>query len=153
MPKTRRVLLVSSSGGVLLDLLALRPWWARHDRLWLAVDAADTRDVLADEDVRWTTETNPLAAGRLAAATVEARRLLRDEGVGCVVTAGSGVAVPVFVAARIAGVPSFWLETRNVLDGPGLAARVGGGLASAVLVQHRSLLGRHRRAVLLEDLY
>lgn len=29
-----RVLLVSSSGGVLLDLLALRPWWSRHDQVF-----------------------------------------------------------------------------------------------------------------------
>jgi hypothetical protein len=148
-----RVLLVSSSGGVLLDLLALRPWWEKRSRLWLTVDAADTRDVLAGEDVRHATDTSPLAVPVLTAATVRAWRLLRAERVTCVVTAGSGIAVPVFVAARLAGVPSFWLETRNVLGGSGLAARFGGGLASAMLVQHRSLLGRHRRAVLLDDLY
>jgi hypothetical protein len=26
-----RILLVTSSGGVLLDLLGLRAWWSRHD--------------------------------------------------------------------------------------------------------------------------
>ena len=42
-----RVLLVSSSGGVLPDLLALRPWWGRYVAGWVAVDAPDTRELLA----------------------------------------------------------------------------------------------------------
>lgn len=147
------VLLVSSSGGVLLDLLALRPWWERHERHWLVVDAPDTREVLADERVTTAPELAPADVPALVRATLAARRLLRTEAVGCVVSAGSGIAVPVFLAARLAGVPAFWLETRNVLTGPGLAARLGGGLASAVLVQHRELLGRNRRAVLLDALY
>ena len=32
----RRILLVSSSGGVLPDLLALEPWWGRYDARWVA---------------------------------------------------------------------------------------------------------------------
>ena len=43
----RRVLLVSSSGGVMPDLLALGPWWGRYDVRWVAVDALDTRELLA----------------------------------------------------------------------------------------------------------
>jgi hypothetical protein len=38
----KRILLVSSSGGVLLDLLALEPWWSRYDAIWAAMRAADT---------------------------------------------------------------------------------------------------------------
>ncbi len=148
-----RLLLVSSGGGVLLDLLALEGWWSDHDRTWLVVDGPDTRDALAGEDVRHAAELGPRQVLRIPAAVVASWCLLGREQVGCVLTAGSGVAVPVFVAARLRGIPCLWLETRNVLTGPGLAARVGGALASAVLVQHRRLLGRHRRAVHVGELY
>jgi hypothetical protein len=56
-----RVLLVSSSGGVLLDLLALRPWWYRHYVSWIAVQAPDTTALLKDQRVRWEREQS---AGR-----------------------------------------------------------------------------------------
>src|SRR5215213_1588105 len=58
-PRGRRILLVSSSGGVLLDLLGLRPWWSRHDVSWVAVPAPDTREVLGGERVSWTEELTP----------------------------------------------------------------------------------------------
>jgi hypothetical protein len=148
-----RVLLVSSSGGVLLDLLALRPWWAAKERLWLVVDAPDTSDALAGEAVVFAPEVRPSSPAALLRGTARALRLLRRERIGCVVTAGSGIAVPVFAAAAVLRVPSFWLETRNVLDASGLAARLGGRLATSMLVQHPSLLAAHSRAALLDELY
>ena len=40
------MLLVSSSGGVLPDLLALRPWWGRYDVSWVAVAVMAVADTL-----------------------------------------------------------------------------------------------------------
>lgn len=148
-----RVLLVSSSGGVLLDLLALRGWWSRRDRCWLVVDGPDTREALAGERVEHGSELSPRQALRIPVEVIRSWRLVRREGIGCVITSGSGIAIPVFLAARLRGIPCLWLETRNVVARPGLAARLGGALATAVLVQHPRLLGRHRRAVHLGELY
>ena len=141
-----RVLLVSSSGGVLPDLLALRPWWARYDASWVAVDAPDTRELLAGERVRWTPD-------RVLAAVPAARAALRASRVDLVVSAGSGVAVPWFLAARTAGVRAVWVETFNIVDRAGLAARLCARLASQVVVQRPHLLARHRRAVDVGELW
>jgi UDP-N-acetylglucosamine:LPS N-acetylglucosamine transferase len=148
-----RVLLVSSSGGVLLEPLALRPWWQRHTRRWVAVDAADTRDLLADEEVRWAPELRLGRPVALVTAVVRAAADLRARPVDVIVSAGTGVAVPYFIAARLLGVPALWIETFNVLDRPGLASRVCGRLARTVLVQHEHLVGRHRSAVFVGELY
>ena len=48
-----RVMIVSGSGGVLLDTIALRPWWERHTTSWVAVRAADTEIALAGLPVTW----------------------------------------------------------------------------------------------------
>jgi UDP-N-acetylglucosamine:LPS N-acetylglucosamine transferase len=150
---SRGVLLVSSSGGVLLETIALGPWWRGQARRWVAVHAPDTAELLDGERVRWAPElglSRPLA---LAAAVGRAVRDLRADPVDLLVSAGTGVAVPYFLAARILGVPALWIETFNVIGRPGLASRICGRLATAVLVQHPHLLERHRRAVYVGELY
>ena len=148
-----RVLLVSSSGGVLPDLLALRPWWGRYDASWVAVDAPDTRELLAGERVRWVPELDPGRPDRVLAAVPAARAAVRAARVDLVVSAGTGVAVPWFLAARTAGVRAVWVETFNIVDRAGLAARLCARLASHVVVQRPHLLARHRRAVNVGQLW
>jgi UDP-N-acetylglucosamine:LPS N-acetylglucosamine transferase len=147
------VLLVSSSGGVLPDLLALRPWWGRYDASWVAVDAPDTRELLAGERVHWTLELSPGRPDRVLVAVPAARAALRASRVDLVVSAGSGVAVPWFLAARTAGVRAVWVETFNIVDRAGLAARLCARLAGQVVVQRPQLLARHRRAVDVGELW
>lgn len=150
-------MLVSSSGGVLLDVLALAPWWERHAVRWVSVEASDTRDVLAGYDVTWCAELRPQP--RLSFALEAARavrfawRELHRRPVDLVVSAGSGVAIAWFVAAWVARVPRVWVETFNVRGRPGLAARLCARLASTVIVQHPQLLARHRRALYVGELY
>jgi Oligosaccharide biosynthesis protein Alg14 like len=148
-----RVLLVSSSGGVLPDLLALEPWWGRYDVRWVAVDAPDTRELLAGYAVRWTDELSAGRPDRVLAAVPAARSQLRASRVDLVVSAGSGIAVPWFLAARAARVRAVWVETFNIVDRTGLAARLCARLASQVVVQRPHLLERHRRAVNVGELW
>jgi UDP-N-acetylglucosamine:LPS N-acetylglucosamine transferase len=148
-----RVLLVSSSGGVFQDLLALEPWWGRYDVRWVAVDAADTRELLAGQTVRWAEELSASRPDRVLAAVPAARSQLRAARVDLVVSAGSGIAVPWFLAARTAGVRAAWVETFNIVDRTGLAARLCARLATQVVVQRPHLLARHRRAVNVGELW
>ncbi len=150
------LLLVSSSGGVLLDVLALRPWWHDQPHRWACVSAADSIELLAGEVVRWQPELRPasIAGARDAIkAAFAAWRLLRHDQVGLVISAGSGIAVPWFLAAALRGIPRVWLETFNVLGRPGLASRLCSSLSSVVLVQHRHLVSKHRRVIYVGELY
>jgi hypothetical protein len=151
--RERRILLVSSTGGVLLDLLALRPWWSRHQSSWVAVPGSDTREVLAGEHVTWAEELTPRQPLALSRAVMQARAHLRRERIELVVSAGTGVAVPYFLAARTSGVPAWWVETLNVLAGGGLAARVCARLGDLVVVQHSELLDDYTRSVFVGELY
>jgi hypothetical protein len=152
-PPPKRYLLVTSSGGVLLDLLALRPWWSVQDTHWVAVRARDTEQALAGLPVSWAPELRSRRPGAVVKAVFAARRQLRTDHVDVIVSAGSGIAAPWFIAAKLCGVPTLWLETLNVIGRPGLAARCCARLATAVVVQHPHLLERHRRAVYVGELY
>lgn len=148
-----RVLLVSSSGGVLLDLLALKPWVTRQQAAWVAVQAADTTALLAGERVHWEREQSVRRPLGVLAAVVRALRILRLERPDVIISAGSGVAVGVFIAARLMRVPALWLETFNIVSTSGAASRVCGRLAAAVLIQRPSLAAARPRSVLIGELY
>ena len=149
----KQVLLVTSSGGVLLELLALAPWWSRHVPIWAAARAADTESMLKGERVHWVREISARHPLGLLPGVVRAAAILRRERISMVVSAGTGVAVPFFVAARLMGVPSFWVATLNVVDQPGIAARICARLASRVLVQRDEQLAGHPDAVVVGELY
>jgi hypothetical protein len=148
-----RVLLVSSSGGVLLDLLALKPWWSRHDVSWVAVRAEDTAALLTGQRVYWEQEQSAHRPIGVLGAVVRSLRMLRLERPDVIVSAGTGVAVGVFLAARVLRIPALWLETFNMVDTAGSASKLCCRLASAVLVQRPSLVGVRPRAVLIGELY
>lgn len=149
----RRILLVSSSGGVLLDLVALRPWWSRHEVSWVAVPAQDTAELLDGQRVTWSPELTAREPLAVARATAVARRHLVRERVDLVVSAGTGVAVPYFLAARLTRTPAWWVETLNVVQGAGIAARLCARLSELVVVQHGHQLADHPRALHVGELY
>jgi UDP-N-acetylglucosamine:LPS N-acetylglucosamine transferase len=148
-----QVLLVSSSGGVLLDLLALRPWWSQHSTSWVTVRAPDTIALLAGERVQWEREQSAHRPIGVLTAVVRALRILRRERPDLIISAGSGVAVGIFIAARLMRVPALWLETFNIVGAPGVASRMCGRLSAAILVQRPSLAASRPRAVLIGELY
>ena len=152
-PRDGRLLLVSSSGGVLLDLLALEPFWSRHDHVWAVVRAADTESALRGRDVRWLEEKSISRPLQLLRGVQESVRILRGERATAVLSSGTAAAVPFFVGARLLGIPSLWISTFNLIRTPGLSARVCSRLATTVLVQRESMRSAHPRAVLVGELY
>ncbi|MEU4240165.1 hypothetical protein [Actinoplanes sp. NPDC026619] len=146
-----RVMIVSGSGGVLLDMLALRPWWQQHDTTWVAVPAADTEIALAGLPVTW--QPDPAAWPHAAAAVWRAFRLLGRAKPDLVVSAGRRLTLPFFLAARLRRVPTIWLETLTQTGTPCGAARLHARLARLVLVQRPERVAAHRDAVLVGELY
>jgi beta-1,4-N-acetylglucosaminyltransferase len=48
-----KALLVCSSGGHLLLLQQLRPWWEQQDRTWVTFRKTDAMSLLEGERVHW----------------------------------------------------------------------------------------------------
>lgn len=148
-----RILVVSSSGGVLLDMLALQPWLHRHDVSWVAPTAPDTEVLLRDERVRWQAERSPRDLARLPLDVVRAMRMLRAERTECVISAGTGLSVSWFLAAALLGIPRVWVDTLNFVGRPGRVARACGRLADVVLTQRATEVASRRHSVSLGLLY
>lgn len=147
-------LFVSSAGGVCRDALAVRAAWGPGTVSWIATRAADTEELLADEIVRWVDDEPGVAdPWGIACEARRADRWLAHSRPDWVVSAGTALAVPWFLAARRRGVPSLWIETLNLHGPQGRAARLCSRLAERVLVQRADRLLNHRRAVLVGELY
>ena len=134
------VLLVSSQGGHLAHLLALRSWWEHHDRLWVCPDTPDVADRLDGELVVRSYSPTTRNPGNLVRNSVLALRVLRRERPALLVSAGAGVAVPFFVAAWLLRVPTVFIEVYDRVDTPTMTGRLCGPFTTRRIVQWRSQL-------------
>jgi UDP-N-acetylglucosamine--N-acetylmuramyl-(pentapeptide) pyrophosphoryl-undecaprenol N-acetylglucosamine transferase len=120
-----RALLVASTGGHLLELAA----WAERipgisARVWATAESAQSKALLAEEDVRWIPDIPSRDYRGTMAVLPAARRILADGDYDIVISTGAAVAIGFFVAARMAGVRAHYIESATRLNGPSLTGQV-----------------------------
>jgi hypothetical protein len=140
-----KVMLVCSSGGHLLQLYRLKPWWERHDRSWVTFKGPDSRSMLAGEDVAWahhpTTRNIPNLIRNLGLAW----RLLRHHRPRLIVSSGAGVAVPFFVLGRLMRMKTVYVEVYDRIDLPTLTGRLVQPFSNLFLLQWEQQKRFYRR--------
>ncbi len=130
-----KVLLVSSAGGHLTQLLSLHSWWEDHERLWVTADMTDARSLLAGERVIWCNYPTTRNVRNMWRNFRLALRTLAAEKPDVVISTGAGVAPPFFLAAKIRRVRTVFLEVYDRLDTSTLAGRLCYPLADRFLLQ------------------
>ncbi len=119
-----KVMLVCSAGGHLSQLYQLRPWWERHERVWVTFPGTHADALLAGEKMipafHPTTRNIPNAVRNLGLAV----RALRAERPDVLVSDGAGVAFPFFLAGRVLGVRTVYLEVYDRISRPTLTGRL-----------------------------
>jgi beta-1,4-N-acetylglucosaminyltransferase len=144
---TDRIGLVGSNGGHLAHLLALRPFWAEHDRFWVTFDAEDATSRLAGERTYWCHHPTNRNLPNLVRNTFLALRVLRRERPTLIVSSGAAVAVPFFWIGRLLGIRSVFIEVIDRIDGPTLTGRLVRPVAARILVQWQDQLRAYPGAV------
>jgi UDP-N-acetylglucosamine:LPS N-acetylglucosamine transferase len=148
----RPVMLVSSQGGHLAQLLVLRAWWGSRDRIWVCPETPDVVDRLRGERLiaSYTPTTrnlpNLVRNLRLAAG------VLPRERPGIVVSAGAGVAVPFFVVAWLLRIPTVFIEVYDRVDSPTLTGRLCGPFTTRRIVQWEQQLAFYPDALMVGPL-
>jgi UDP-N-acetylglucosamine:LPS N-acetylglucosamine transferase len=130
-----RVLLVSSGGGHLAQLLTLRPWWENSERSWVCFEQPDALDLLAEERVAWAYSPTTRNARNFIKNLWLAVRVLRKEQPEVVVSTGAGVAVPFFFIARLLRIPTVFVEVVDRVASRTLTGRLCRPFSSAFCVQ------------------
>lgn len=129
------LLLVCSSGGHLLQLVALREAWAPHDRVWVTFDKSDARSLLESENVVHAYGPTNRSIKNLIRNLVLAWRVVGRVRPKVMVTTGAGVAVPFAWIARLRGAKVVYVESLSRIEGPSLSYRLIAPVASRVYVQ------------------
>ena len=139
----RRVLLVCSPGGHLLQMRALAPAYAGQDVTWVTLPGADVGVLLADEDVRLghgpTNRSLPMLLRNLRFAWKVVREVRPD----AILSTGAALAVPVFVVGRLSGARLVYVESLTRTSSLSLSGRMVRPLAHAFFVQWPGA-ARHR---------
>jgi UDP-N-acetylglucosamine:LPS N-acetylglucosamine transferase len=130
-----RVLLVCSSGGHLIQLHNLRPWWERHDRMWVTFKKLDSRSLLAGERVAWAHHPTTRNLPNLVRNLLLAWRQLRSFRPDVVVSSGAGVAFPFFLIARLLGQKTVYVEVYDRIDSATMTGRLCYPISNLFLLQ------------------
>lgn len=130
-----RVVLACSSGGHLAQLYRLRPWWERHERIWVTFSDPHSMSLLRGERVipafAPTTRNIPNALRNLRLAI----RILRSERPDVVISDGAGVAFPFFILARLLRIRTVYVEVYDRISRPTLTGKLCYPLSSLFLLQ------------------
>lgn len=132
---SRPVLLVCSSGGHLMQLVALREAYADLPRVWVTFDKPDAASLLADEQVHFAHGPTNRSLKRFAQNLWLARRLLRRIRPAAIVTTGAGVAVPFAWLGRLQRIPVVYVESLTRIHELSLSGRMIRPVASQFYVQ------------------
>ena len=130
-----RLLLVTSTGGHLAQLVRLRSVWADHPRTWVTFDKPDAQEPLAGEDVIHAYHPTTRNVVNLARNWNLARKVIPAVRPDIVVSTGAGVAVPFFVEARRRGIPTVYVEVYDRIDSKTLTGRMCRPITSRFCVQ------------------
>ncbi len=131
----RRVLLVSSAGGHLAQLLLLEPWLKNHDRRWVTFDLADSRSKLKDEWVYPAAYPTTRNIPNLLKNFRLAWQVLRSYKPDVIVSSGAGVAIPFFLLGKLTGTKTVYLEVYDRVTSRTMTGRICRPLASLFCLQ------------------
>jgi UDP-N-acetylglucosamine:LPS N-acetylglucosamine transferase len=129
------VLLVCSTGGHLLQLVALREAWEGHSHAWVTFDKSDARSLLAGERVHHAYGPTNRNVGNLFRNLRLAWRLLRRTRPRAIVTTGAGVAVPFAWIGRLLGARVVYVESFTRIEAPSLSFRLIAPVADRIYAQ------------------
>jgi UDP-N-acetylglucosamine:LPS N-acetylglucosamine transferase len=134
-PESADLLLVCSSGGHLLQLVALRESWGKFNRLWVTFDKSDARSLLATERVEFAHGPTTRSIQNHVRNLALAWRVVRAARPKAMLTTGAGVAVPFAWVARLYGARVVYVESLARIDGPSLSYRLIAPVAERRYVQ------------------
>jgi beta-1,4-N-acetylglucosaminyltransferase len=140
------LLLVCSTGGHLLQLVALREAWEPFERAWVTFDKSDSRSLLERERVYFAHGPTNRSIKNLFRNLAVAWRVVAETRPRVVLTTGAGVAVPFAWIARLRGASVVYVESLARIDGPSLTYRFIAPIAARRYVQWPELARTMRGA-------
>ncbi|PWT73894.1 MAG: polysaccharide biosynthesis protein [Chloroflexi bacterium] len=140
---SQAVCLVSSGGGHLTEILALRPAYEERPHFFVVNQPIDQPDqmqgrtfFIQHSERDWLFLVN----------LWEAWRILRHERPGIILSTGAGPAVPFALVGKLLGIPSVFVECSTQIARPSLTGRIMYRLADRFFYQWEELRVHYPKA-------
>ena len=154
MAAAKRIMLVCSSGGHLLQLHTLSlALGSEHNKVWDSFNKSDARSILKDEECYWAhfpTNRNVLNLIRNAVLSCQ---LLSSQRPDIVMSTGAGIAVPFLIMARLFGAKSVYIESFARKDDLSLSGKLLDRFVDRFYVQHDGLTKKYKNAIFRGSIY
>lgn len=142
-----KICLVSSSGGHLYQLTILKRCWQKCQHFWVVFPTIDVESVLKSDRkyyAYYPESRNPVSAVR---NFFLALKILTVEKPNSVISCGAGIAPPFFLAAKMLGIQTIYIEPIDFIHKPSLTGIISQYLVDLFLIQHPSQEKFFRRKV------
>ena len=130
-----KICLVASSGGHLVQLYVLKPWWQKYERFWVTFQKEDAVSVLGNEEAYWAYFPTNRNIKNFIKNLFFAWKVLRKERPDLIISTGAGVAVPFFFVGKLFGAKLIFIEVFDRIDSPTMTGRLVYRLTDKFLVQ------------------
>ena len=135
--KKLRILFACSSGGHLAQIVTMKPWYEKHDRLWVTFDTPDAKNVLKEEKVFWAKHCPDRKIGGLVKSVLLAFKILfrlrpRPD---IVVSTGASIGAIFIILARLLGIATLYIEVFDRIEIPSMSGRICYHVADSFGVQ------------------
>lgn len=142
-----KICFVSSSGGHLLHLYMLKPFWIDKERFWVTFDKEDTRSLLDGEQVYFACYPSNRSIKAFLINSLRAIKTLRKTHPDLIISSGAAPAVPFFWIGRLMGVKTIYIEVYDRIDKPTLSGKLCYPVADRFIVQWESMKRVYKKAI------
>lgn len=133
--KNLKVALVGSSGGHLIQLYQLKPWWDSYTRFWVTFDKQDSRSLLNEESVYWCYYPTNRNIKNLLKNTFLALKLLIKERPEIIISTGAAPAIPFFYLGKCFGAKLIYIEVYDRIELSTLTGKLVYPIADKFILQ------------------
>jgi len=148
-----KVCLVGSSGGHLMHLYLLKPFWEDKERFWVTFDKEDATSILKDEKMYSCYYPTNRSLKALIKNTKLAWKLIKKEKPDLIISAGAAVAVPFFYIGKMKGVKTIYMEVFDRMGASTLTGRLVYPVADRFIVQWEEMKKVYKKAINLGSIF
>lgn len=147
-----KLCLVSSSGGHLMQLHLLKPWWRKYEHFWVTFKKEDAISLLSGEKTHWAYYPTNRNVKNLIKNAFLAIKILIKERPDIIVSTGAGVAVPFFYIGKLLGARLIYIETYVRINSLTLTGKIVYPLIDAFILQWKEQKKFYPKGIILGEL-
>ncbi len=138
--KKKKLLLVGSSGGHLLQLLIVTQRLKDYSKVWVCFDKPDAEYFLKNESVYWCYHPTTRNLKNLFKNTLQSIKIILRERPEIILSSGAAVAIPYAWIGHFLGVKIVFIEAFNRVRSRSVTGRLVYPVADLFCVQWASML-------------